>query len=130
MATTKKQLLIITFILTTISTTTFAVRPFITDDAAVIGHRLFQLETWALIDNSAGEYWMMWAYGPTKRLEVAIGSIFGYDKSRTGRPEFTFATPLLEAKYLFREYETGKFPGIALAVGTFLPTGRGDFVAS
>ena len=124
-----KQLFLVIFIFTTINTKIFAVRPFITDDAAIVGAGLLQLETWALFDIQSGEYWMMWAYGPSKKMEVAIGSIFGYDKSEYGRKDFTFALPLLEMKYLFCEYQPNKPPGVALVLGTFLPIGKGEFVA-
>ena len=123
-----KRLLLAFFIL--IATQLYAVRPFITDDAAVVGRELVQLETWFLFDKDAGEHWMMWAYGFGKNLEVAIGTLWGFSQCTTlGCNGFSIAAPLLEAKYLFREYESGKFPGMALAVGTFLPTGKGDFVA-
>jgi len=119
-----KKIILTGFILAVISTKTFAVRPFITDDAAVIGHRQFQLETWTLFDRDASEHWIMLAYGPIERLEVAIGALWGRD--RVNR-ELSFAVPLLEAKYLIRPYESGRGPGIAISAGSFLPWGRGDF---
>jgi len=119
-----KKLFLAVILLTVVATKAFAVRPFITDDAAIIGFRQFQLETWTLFSNSSGEYWMMWAYGLHNRMEVAVGSILGYDQSR----KFTYALPLLEMKYLFREYQPNKPPGVALVTGTFLPVGKGDFV--
>ncbi|MCL2417440.1 MAG: hypothetical protein FWD02_05850 [Bacteroidales bacterium] len=119
-----RKIILTGFILAVITTKTFAVRPFITDDAAVIGHRQFQLETWTLFDRDASEHWIMWAYGPIENLEVAIGALWGRD--RVNR-ELSFAVPLLEAKYLFRPYQSGRGPGIAASAGTFLPWGRGDF---
>ena len=127
-----KQLLLIFFILTSltaITTKVYAVRPFITDDAAVAEHRHIQLETWTLFEQDAGEHWIMWSYGLYDNLEISLGSLWGYIQSESGHTELTFAMPLLEAKYLFREYQPFKFPGIALAAGTFLPYGRGEFVA-
>jgi len=122
-----KKIILTGFILAVISTKTFAVRPFITDDAAVIGHRLFQFETWTLFDRPSAQHWAMLAYGPTDRLEVAIGALWGIDRTLPSN-EVSFAVPLLEAKYLLRPYESGSFPGVAISAGTFLPWGRGDFV--
>jgi len=122
-----KHILLAIFILT--ATKTFAVRPFITDDAAVTGHRLVQLETWALFEKVYGQHWAMLAYGFHNRLEVAVGALWGYERPQPEQSKLSFAMPLLEAKYLFREYQSGKPPGVALAAGTFLPGGKGGFVA-
>ena len=124
-----KQRLLITIILFAFASKTYAVRPFITDDAAVICHRLWQLETWTLFDRFSGQHWSMLAYGLHEGLEVAVGAVWGYDRPQSRSTDFSFAAPLLEAKYLFREYQPGKFPGVALAAGTFLPSGKGEFRA-
>ncbi|MCL2412981.1 MAG: hypothetical protein FWC98_02465, partial [Bacteroidales bacterium] len=120
-----KKIILTGFILVAISIKTFSVRPFITDDAAVIGHRQFQLETWTLFNSDASEHWIMWAYGPIENLEVAIGALWGFDRVNS---ELSFAVPLLEAKYLIRPYESGRGPGIAISAGSFLPWGKGDFM--
>jgi len=119
-----RKIVLTGFILAVISAQTFAVRPFITDDAAVTGHRQFQLETWTLFDRNASEHWMMWGYGPLENLEVAIGLLWGHDRVNN---RLSLAAPLLEAKYLFRPYESGRGPGLAISAGTFLPFGSGDF---
>jgi hypothetical protein len=123
-----KQKIFIAFFSILITTNVFAVRPFITDDAAVVGRKTLQLETWALFDKFSGEHWAMFGYGVSKQLELSVGGVWGYDKPQFGRSELSFAAPLLQAKYLFREFESGKPPGIAMAVGTALPTGKGEFV--
>lgn len=41
------------------------VRPFITDDARVVGNRLTQLESWYRQDKGGIEQWILTAYGPT-----------------------------------------------------------------
>ena len=123
-----RKLFLISLILIITATKTYAVRPFITDDAAVVGHRLFQLETWTLFDKYSGQHWNMLAYGPHKRLEVAIGAVWGYERLQPGQLKFSYAMPLLETKFLFHEYRPNKPPGVALAVGTFLPVGKGGFV--
>lgn len=53
------------------------VRPFITDDARVVGYRLAQLESWLRIDKESGQQWLMFAYGPTKYMEVTVGGGLG-----------------------------------------------------
>jgi len=125
----KKQWLLLALTLTVVAPKAYAVRPFITDDAMVIDDGFFQLESWALVDNFSGQHWNMLAYGPYQGLEVAVGAVWGYHRPQPGQAQFSYATPLLEAKYLFRGYDCGKFPGVALAGGSFLPGGKGGFVA-
>jgi hypothetical protein len=123
-----KQRLFAVFLLTAIVTKTYAVRPFITDDAAVVGYRLAQLETWMMFDRFSSQHWFMLGYGLHKRFELSVGAIYGNDRPDPERSEFSYAMPLLQAKFLFREYQPNKLPGVALAAGTFLPTGKGGFV--
>lgn len=104
------------------------VRPFITDDARVVGDQLAQLETWARIDHAALQQWALVAYGPTKWLELSGGGVFGADREPDGA-HLAYALPLLQAKVLVREYKAGAGPGLALAAGTFLPYGQGTFRA-
>ena len=112
-----------------ISTKTFAVRPFITDDARVVGWRLGQYESWLRFDKHAYQHWNMLAYGPTKRWELAFGIVHGLAASHAERKEYSYAIPLLQAKYLINEYKPNKAPGLAVAAGTFLPGGQGAFKA-
>jgi hypothetical protein len=104
------------------------VRPFITDDAQVVGKRLAQWETWMRFDRISGQKWHMFAIGPNKRLELSLGGVVGYDRPDVNRSEFSYAMPLIQGKFLFREYQAGKPPGVALVAGTFLPGGTGAFV--
>ncbi len=114
--------------LTCISTKNYAVRPFITDDARVVGFRLAQWETWLRFDRYSGQHWHMLAYGLRKELELTAGAVWGYDRPSPEYKEFSYAMPLIQGKYLFREYQPNKPPGVALVAGTFLPGGRGAFV--
>lgn len=111
------------------SISAWAVRPFITDDARVVGFRLAQWESWLRLDAHAQQQWHMFAYGPNRKLELTGGMVMGFDRSRPelGR-EFSYALPLLQGKYLFRPYADKEVPGVALVAGTFLPGGRGAFV--
>ena len=104
------------------------VRPFITDDARVVGERLAQLETWALVDHAALQQWAIVAYGPTKCLELSLGGVFGADREPDGN-RFAYALPLLAAKVLLRGYQAGAGPGFRLAAGTFLPHSQDTFKA-
>lgn len=108
------------------------VRPFITDDARVVGGRLAQLETWLRFDRESGQHWLMAAYGPTDKLEISLGGLYGYwletQSSGTHKHLFSYALPLVQVKYLFREYVPNKPPGVALVLGSFFPLGRGFFV--
>lgn len=104
----------------------YAVRPFITDDAEVVGHRLFQWENWLKFDNTTGQYWHLFAYGPHSNVELTFGGVFGYEVDDNDNYKFAYALPLMEIKWLFYDYEPGVRPGISTINGTFLPNGRGD----
>lgn len=122
------RLLIIFFALL-ITIQTFAVRPFITDDARVVGWRLAQYESWLRFDRHAYQHWNMVAYGPTSRWELALGFVHGVAAHHAERKQYSYAIPLIQAKYLINEYKPNRAPGIAVAAGTFLPGGYGAFKA-
>lgn len=106
------------------------VRPFITDDSRVVGAKLSQFESWVRSDKDAFQHWVLYAYGPTNWLELTTGFVHGVDHERTAEGlgnAYTYALPLLQAKFLFREYGDGKPPGLGLVAGTFLPGGSGSF---
>ena len=109
------------------STKEVLVRPFITDDARVVGERLAQLETWVRFDKEAGQHWILGAYGPNKKLELTAGGVYGYQVDHDSKKTFSYALPLLQAKILFKEYKPNKAPGFGMVVGTFLPVGQGAF---
>ncbi|HEX8546505.1 MAG TPA: hypothetical protein VF691_06045, partial [Cytophagaceae bacterium] len=107
----------------------FAVRPFITDDARVVGWRLGQYESWLRFDRHAYQHWNMAAYGPSRKWELALGLVHGLEAAHGERPHYSYAIPLLQAKFLIREYKPHKGPGLAIAAGSFLPGGKGAFKA-
>ena len=109
------------------STKEVLVRPFITDDARVVGERLAQLESWIRVDKEAGQHWILGAYGPNKKLELTAGGVYGYQVEHDSKKTFAYALPLLQAKILFKEYKPNKAPGFGMVVGTFLPVGQGSF---
>jgi hypothetical protein len=60
----------------------------------------------------------MAAYGPSDKLEVSLGGVFGYTKSPETKASFSYALPLVQAKYLFRPYRPGKGPGFGAVMGS------------
>ncbi len=112
-----------------LSSKAIAVRPFITDDARVVGWRLGQYESWLRFDKHAYQHWNMIAYGPTKRWELALGFVHGLEAPKAEHRQYSYAIPLVQAKYLINEYKPNKAPGLAVAAGTFLPGGQGAFKA-
>ncbi len=103
------------------------VRPFITDDARVVGENLAQLETWLRVDEESGQHWILGAYGPNRKLELTAGGVYGYQVEHNSNKSFSYALPLLQAKVVLREYKPDKAPGFGLVAGTFLPAGIGSF---
>lgn len=51
----------------------------------------------------------------------------GYEKPAHEPILLAYGLPLIQAKFLIREYKPNQFPGIGAVVGTFLPIGRGSF---
>ncbi|MCS6988480.1 MAG: transporter [Chloroherpetonaceae bacterium] len=100
------------------------VRPFITDDARVVGRRLWQLESWYRQDEGGLEQWFLFAYGPTRWLELTFGGVTGAERLPTTN-EFGLGIPLLQAKFLFKEYLPNELPGVGFVIGSFLPSGTG-----
>lgn len=102
-----------------------AVRPFITDDARVVGRRQAQLETWMRGDRGALQHWALVSYGPIAPLELTIGTVHGatYEHGT----DYSLAGPLIQAKYLVRKPKTASWPGVAVSAGVFAPVGYGAF---
>ncbi|HEY0715752.1 MAG TPA: hypothetical protein VGF45_23920, partial [Polyangia bacterium] len=48
-----------------------AIRPFITDDARVVGARSLQMESWVQLDENALQHWILPSFGPTSWLELS-----------------------------------------------------------
>ena len=103
-----------------------AVRPFITDDAALIGKRRFELANWGYYSNNGLEIWHSINNGITDWCEVTLAGVWGFD----GEKNFTCTLPLLQAKFMFRDYEPNGIPGITCAVGSNMPWGMGAFMAT
>lgn len=96
-----------------------AVRPFITDDARVVGDRAAQLETWLRGDRESLQHWIAAGVGPVAPLEVTLGGVYGREGGH-----LAYALPLVQFKALAIETVPGAgWPGLAFVVGGFGPAG-------
>jgi hypothetical protein len=109
----------------TIAPSAYAVRPFITDDARVVGKHQAQLETWVRYEKTSLQHWIVPAIGPIAPLEVTMGGVHGIVIEPNQR--YSIAAPFLQAKLLLHEAKPNQLPGVALIAGTFLPFGFGGF---
>lgn len=108
------------------SGTARAVRPFITDDARVVGDKLAQLESWGRGDRTALQQWVMVAVGPLAPVELSLGAVHG--ASYDGAPaSYSVAGPLMQAKLLLWDPKENRWPGMALSIGATVPLGHGEF---
>jgi hypothetical protein len=103
-----------------------AIRPFITDDARVVGGGHLQVETWWRRDRHSLEHWVLGAIGPNDHIELTLGGVHGAGPVG-GRPAYSLAGPLLQAKILLNHALPNEAPGVALSVGGLPPVGRGAF---
>ena len=106
-----------------------AVRPFVTDDARVVGDHLGQMETSVRKDRSLFSNLNLFALGPTARLELTLGFVDGFPLNRDEARVFSGQGPLMQAKYLFFEAKPNSSPGFAMVVGGTPPSGLGSFRA-
>lgn len=106
--------------LSTVASSALAVRPFITDDARVVGERAAQVETWLRVDKKGTQHWLAPAIGPFAPLEVSLIGVHGRDDGK-----YSSAFPILQLKALARETKEGAVvPGLAVVGGT---VGTGGF---
>lgn len=103
-----------------------AIRPFVTDDARVVGDKLAQLETWILVDRLVLEHNALVAIGPTEWLELTVGLTHGGVHSGAERG-YSITGPIVQAKALLVPARNNSWPGFALAAGVLPPLGHGAF---
>jgi hypothetical protein len=107
----------------------WAGRPFITDDAGVVGERTFQLETWLREDRDSALHHAVVAYGVVPPLELSVAGAHG--TLLDGPPlQYGLAGPTLQAKLLLFEPRPEGWFGVALATGGTTATGTGDLEPS
>lgn len=104
-----------------------AVRPFVTDDARVVGRNVMQLETSVRYDKDVFSNLDLVAFGPTERSEVTIGFTDGFLLDPESNRSFSMTGPLTQFKYLVWEAKPNSYPGLAFAAGASPPWGKGDF---
>jgi hypothetical protein len=107
-----RALLLLPF-LCLVNGTTWAARPFVTDDARLTTAGSCQLESWTRIYPSSHELWALPACNPTGNLELTVGG-------GTARLDGTARSTddyVLQAKTLFKTLEPNGW-GLGLAVGT------------
>jgi hypothetical protein len=109
----------------------WAVRPLITDDAALIGRKRMEIANWVLFDKYSGQFWHSVNIGLHDRVELTVAMFWGYCKyENDNRARMSFTAPLIQSKILIRDYQPNGFPGITIAVGSDFPFGTGAFVPS
>jgi len=104
----------------------FAIRPFVTDDARVVGAGRAQIETWFQADSNSTQHQSLLAFGPAEPFELTLGGLYGLNYER-GASRVATAGPILQAKLLLREPKRNSWPGLAVAVGAVAPYGAGGF---
>jgi len=106
-----------------------AVRPFVTDDARVVGSKLFLLETSLKGNNGVLQNLNLLAYGPNDKLELTVGFVDGFTTKGYDRHRLSIGGVLGQAKYLFTEGTENGMPGVAFVTGFGAPYGTNSFKA-
>jgi len=110
----------------------WAVRPFITDDAALSGFKRSELASWIFASKTGTEFWHSANFGLTNWAELTIAGVWGrskYEFNGETFKEYSYTLPLVQAKFLLRGYEPNGLPGVGVAVGADMPWGKGAFVS-
>ena len=108
-----------------------AVRPFITDDAAISGYRRSELASWVFTSKSGLEIWHSANFGLTNWAELTVAGVWGRSKYEFNGETFkepSYTLPLIQGKFILHEYEPNGLPGIGIAIGSDMPWGKGAFV--
>jgi hypothetical protein len=115
------------FITLTLPIPVYAIRPFVTDDARVVGEHMAQIETSVKYAEDGLVNLNLLAIGPTENSEFTIGFVDGFPLNRESNRSFSIVGPLLQFKYLFWEAKPNRYPGAAMAAGASPPWGKGEF---
>jgi hypothetical protein len=113
------------FAVITFSAEAAAVRPFITDDARVVGNHQLQLEASLRWDMNALQQLNLFAFGPTEWLELTLGFEWGLMTPKNGGDRGGIAGPIVQVKALALDAVPNKWPGLAFVAGTSMPLGTG-----
>ena len=101
--------------------TAYAVRPFVTDDAEVVGYEQVEAETFAQFAKHSFEHNLMFGVGLTPWLELGLGFVHGVEHKQYG-----IQGPLFHAKASLRELPDNGWT-LALTAGGATPVGRGAY---
>jgi len=95
-----------------LSTTAYAARPMVTDDARLTKGGSCHVESWAKVYSGGREFWALPACNPTGNFEMTLGVAVTKHNSEPTTDDY-----IVQAKTLFRELETNSW-SIGLALGT------------
>jgi hypothetical protein len=113
-----RKLLLTSVFFVTFLRSTYGIRPFVTDDARVVGGGLGQLETWVRSDSNSFQHWVLPAYGPTNWLEISAGFLHGpVDTEPDFQRKYSLSGPLIQGKFLLHSTMDSVIPGIAIVTG-------------
>jgi len=115
------------FLSITIVRPVYAVRPFVTDDARVVGEHMGQVETSVRYSRDSFSNLSLVTLGTTKNSEVTAGFVNGFPLEMESNRSFSITGPLMQFKYLFWEAKPNSYPGFAMSVGASPPWGKGEF---
>jgi len=127
----KKSWLLLIFV--AITTQSIAVRPFVTDDASVIGFRRAEVASWFYGTSDTREVWLSFNYGITHWFEINLIGVQGAQRGLIDGEyswRYAWTAPLLQAKFLIRDFEPNGLPGVTFAIGSDLPFGNRPFSTS
>jgi hypothetical protein len=105
----------------------FAVRPFVTDDARVLDEHTMQLETSVRYDQDVFTNLNLLALSPKANWEITAGFSDGFLLDKESNRSFSVIGPLMQVKYLVWPVKPNKYPGLAIGAGALPPWGRGGF---
>lgn len=103
------------------STDAHAVRPFVTDDAEVVGDRQLEVATWVEGGSKFFEHNLELTFGIVHWLEVALGVVHGIENGKYG-----IHGPLFHVKGSLRDLPDNGWT-VGGAVGGVAPVGHGSF---
>lgn len=92
-----------------------AIRPFVTDDARVVGERIAQVETWTVFDRHKATHNALFALGPTDWLEITSGFTQSYKFGEN--LSYGISGGLFQLKALLRDTKPNQGPGVSFSVG-------------
>ncbi|MBA4418431.1 MAG: hypothetical protein C0392_11080 [Syntrophus sp. (in: bacteria)] len=116
-----------TLMILTLSRPALSVRPFVTDDARVVGEHQMQMETSVRYDKDEFTNLNLITFGPTARSEFNIGFVNGFPLDKDSNRSYSITGPLMQFKYLLWEAKPNKYPGVAFSAGASPPWGKGAF---